>query len=111
MGLYHEWNRELCGTKGITCSTADDYNSVMGYFNQGTAGVQGVVVSKQTMDSYSPMDIAWLEKVYKPNSVTPGPLPKVALDAVQLSQPVYTFILVSICITLVLVLLVSTQSK
>lgn len=117
MGLYHEWNRELCGTKGITCSTTNDLNSVMGYFNAGTAGVQGVVVSKQTMDSYSPMDIAWLEKVYKPNSTTQGitkGVSKVGLDIVPLSQSVYTgytCILVSICIVLVLILLVSIQSK
>ena len=63
MGLYHEWQRELC-KGGNTCSESQDFNSVMNYFNQGTTGIKGVVVSKETMDSYSPGDIAWLKKVY-----------------------------------------------
>lgn len=70
MGLYHEWQRDMCNTKGITCSGTEDFNSVMGYFSQGTMGVKGVVISKETMDGYSPNDIAWLEKVYKPNGST-----------------------------------------
>jgi hypothetical protein len=66
MGLYHEWTREMCSKGGgITCSSSEDYNSVMSYFNNGTTGVQGVKPSKETMDSYSPGDIDWLEKIYK----------------------------------------------
>lgn len=65
MGLYHEWQRENCGNRGINCSSTHDYYSVMNYFNQGTMGVKNVVPSKDTMDGYSPIDIEWLEKVYK----------------------------------------------
>ena len=64
MGLYHEWQRDMCGKNGITCSDTQDMNSVMNYFNMGTMGVQGVIPSKETMDGYSPGDIAWLKKVY-----------------------------------------------
>lgn len=70
MGLYHEWTREVCGKNGITCSESQDMNSVMNYFNQGTTGVQGVKPSRETMDSYSPNDIAWLKKVYGNESLS-----------------------------------------
>jgi Metallo-peptidase family M12B Reprolysin-like len=64
LGLYHEWQRENCGKNGVTCSDSQDMNSIMNYFNLGTTGVQGVKPSKETMDSYSPGDISWLQKVY-----------------------------------------------
>lgn len=64
LGLYHEWQREVCSKNGITCGDSQDMNSIMNYFNMGTTGVQGVKPSKETMDSYSPGDIAWLQKVY-----------------------------------------------
>ena len=39
-----------------------------------TTGVKGVVVSKETMDSYSPGDIAWLKKVYGGGSSSSAPI-------------------------------------
>jgi Metallo-peptidase family M12B Reprolysin-like len=31
MGLWHEWNREMCGSNGVTCSGTQDSYSVMNY--------------------------------------------------------------------------------
>ncbi len=64
LGLDHEWLRQNCGGT-TTCSATTDPFSVMNYFNQGTTGVQGVVVSTSTMDAYSPGDIEWMQRVYK----------------------------------------------
>lgn len=71
MGLAHEWSRTRCS--GDNCSVEDPY-SVMNYFNQGTTGAVGVKPSENCMDSYSPMDIEWLRKVYLPKSSTPQTL-------------------------------------
>lgn len=72
LGLDHEWLRENCGSSK-TCSAASDPFSVMNYFNQGTTGVQGVVVSTSTMDTYSPGDIEWLHQVYKGGTAITSP--------------------------------------
>ena len=53
LGLWHEWERERCG-KGSTCSESQDIYSVMNYTSN----------SKNVMDTYSPTDIEWLNKVY-----------------------------------------------
>jgi hypothetical protein len=64
MGLYHEWNREMCSRNGATCSSAQDLYSVMNYPAGSTGGAADAKPSANCMDSYSPTDIQWLEKVY-----------------------------------------------
>lgn len=88
LGLYHEWQRENCGKNGVTCSDSQDMNSVMNYFNLGTTGVQGVKPSKETMDSYSPGDIAWLQKVYGKggSESSSGPIEKIDLRQLGIIQ-------------------------
>lgn len=87
--LLHEWTRENCTNNN--CSAAEDPYSVMGYFNSGTMGVQGVKPSLLTMDSYSPTDIQWLESVYKPTqvpkSLTPIPTPPLAIQTPTPTPP------------------------
>lgn len=67
MGLWHEWNREMCG-RNTTCSSAQDMYSVMNYPAGSSGGASDAKPSANTMDTYSPEDIKWLERVYKGGS-------------------------------------------
>lgn len=105
MGLYHEWQRELC-KGGNTCSESQDFNSVMNYFNQGTTGVKGVIPSKETMDSYSPGDITWLKKVYGGAGNTSREAPIYQLDTIiALKENTNVYILTSLVIILILLII------
>ena len=64
MGLWHEWNREMCG-RNITCSAAQDSYSVMNYPSGSSGGASDAKPSPNCMDTYSPEDIKWLQTVYK----------------------------------------------
>ena len=64
LGLWHEWNREMCGRNGVTCSGTQDSYSVMNYPVGSSGGSSDAKPSPNCMDNYSPTDIEWLEKVY-----------------------------------------------
>jgi Metallo-peptidase family M12B Reprolysin-like len=65
LGLYHEWNREMCGRNGVTCLGAQDMYSVMNYPAGSSGGAGDAKPSQNTMDTYSPEDVKWLQRVYK----------------------------------------------
>jgi len=66
LGLYHEFDRKQCQKAGITC-TDEDPLSVMNYpiGTKSPFGSSGVGGRKETMDHFSPKDIAWLKSVYR----------------------------------------------
>ena len=127
MGLYHEWQRSSC--RGSNCS-ADDLYSVMNYPAGSSGGDSGARRVGTCMDGYSPMDIQWLEMVYKGGSTTPTPAitpkvtptpqitpkanssikraPKKQLDTVPISSSfqfdkmLYTIISIIICIVCII---------
>jgi hypothetical protein len=87
MGLWHEWNREMCGRNGITCSATQDSYSVMNYPAGSTGGAADAKPSANTMDHYSPTDIEWLLKVYKGTGVQPPPMSNQPQPPQQSQQP------------------------
>jgi hypothetical protein len=74
MGLWHEWNREMCGSNGVTCSATQDSYSVMNYPAGSSGGAADAKPSANTMDHYSPTDVEWLLKVYKGTGSPPPPM-------------------------------------
>ena len=72
MGLWHEWNREMCGRNGVTCSSTQDSYSVMNYPAGSSGGASDARPSAQCMDEYSQMDRQWLNTVYKGPGTTIG---------------------------------------
>jgi hypothetical protein len=64
LGMYHEWDREICTKAGITCTDVDNY-SVMNYPSNSSNGETNVVRNSYTMDIYSDKDKEWLLKVYQ----------------------------------------------
>ena len=72
LGLWHEWNREQCSRNGVTCSPTQDSYSVMNYPSGSSGGASDAKPSPNCMDTYSPMDIEWLKKVYGGKGVQPS---------------------------------------
>lgn len=70
LGMYHEWDREMCKKAGITCTDVDNY-SVMNYPSNSSSGAEGAVRNPFTMDVYSDKDKEWLVKVYQGNGEVP----------------------------------------
>jgi hypothetical protein len=66
LGMYHEWDREMCKKSGITCTNIDKY-SVMNYPSNSSSGAINAVRNSYTMDVYSTKDKEWLLKVYQGN--------------------------------------------
>jgi len=71
MGLWHEWNREMCGRNGVTCSGAQDSYSTLNYPLSSSGGSADAKPSANTMDCYSPEDRKWLQSVYKGTGKVP----------------------------------------
>lgn len=95
MGLWHEWNREMCGQYGFgrstSCSGSEDAYSVMNYAPkkiESTGKLDGATdaqPSSHCLDAYSPNDIRWLEYVYKDGKnigtiITPSPRVRVPIQ-------------------------------
>lgn len=64
LGMYHEWDREMCKKAGITCTDVDNY-SVMNYPSNSSNGATNAIRNSYTMDVYSDKDKEWLLKVYQ----------------------------------------------
>ena len=89
LGLWHEWNREMCGRNGVTCSGTQDSYSVMNYPAGSQGGASDAKPSPNCMDTYSPTDIEWLNKVYGkgPGGTQPPQPPSTGKPSTQKPQP------------------------
>lgn len=70
ISLDQAWNREMCG-RNVTCSSAQDSYSTMNYPSNASGGSTDAKPSPNTMDTYSPEDIKWLQQVYKGTGKVP----------------------------------------